>query len=64
MLPSPMLGSRGAPAVICSVVGAIVLGWLKVKLEKEIEMSNLWPLEFFLGVAFKRNRIALTITMS
>ena len=41
-----------------------VLGWLKAKLEKEFEMSDIGPLEFCLGVAFERNRSARTITMS
>jgi transposase InsO family protein len=44
--------------------GDAVLGWLKAKLEKEFEMSDLGPLEFCLGVAFERNRSARTITMS
>jgi hypothetical protein len=41
-----------------------VLGWLKAKLEKEFEMSDIGPLEYCLGVAFERDRSARTITMS
>ena len=40
------------------------LKWLKLKLEKEFEMSDLEESHYCLGVEFERNRKARIITMN
>lgn len=42
----------------------VKLDWLKKKLEKEFEMSDLGELHYCLGVEFTRNRVSKTITLS
>lgn len=50
--------------LIISVSNVTQLKWLKLELEKEFEMNNLWELHCWWGVGFERNREAHTITMS